>query len=202
MKKYFYTFCYTTSIKGVSRILKAEVVGLRILWFLSVSCFLCMAAYQAVLLTTQYFERPTMTNIKEGIISMSEVDQTMPPPQITVCNLNPFSSYPRVRGVVSFSEYKTLACAFSECYRFLIMAPDGTIIGFNTTASLADEKIPTAPSTPSYFQFIGKNAVSAISHTKETFIVECKILKLYGLRFVKEDCGNAVEINGRVLQLL
>ena len=196
MKKYLYTFCYSTSIKGVSRILKAEVIGLRILWFLAVFCFFGMAAYQVILLVSQYFDRPTLTNIKEGVISMSDVDQSMPPPQITVCNLNPFTSYPiRAPGLVPFSVYKQLTCLYSNCQSYLQFAPDGiTPIGLNVTASMADKYIPTAASLASYYQFIGRDAASGLSHTKETFLIGCKILKLYGLRFVKEDCGSAVEI--------
>ena len=195
MKKYLYHFCYSTSIKGVSRILKAEVIGLRILWFVAVFCFLGIGAYQVYLLVTQYFHRPTLTNIKEEYISMSDVEQTLLPPQVTVCNLNPFSSFARpIQGVVPFDRYKQLACLYSQCTKYLLFSPDGSVIGFNLTASLVDRNMPTTPSITSYFQFIGKDAAGSIGHAKETFIVECRILILYGLRFVKEECGSSVDI--------
>ena len=161
-------------MKGVSRILKADVLGLRILWFLAVTCFLATGAYQVVLLVTQFFEFPTLTNIKEGVISMNDVSSAMPPPQITVCNLNPISSYPQATGIPNFAFY------------------NNSLASLKILANGEIDHVP--PSLAQYYQFIGREASIGLGHTPQSFIVDCKLLHLEGLRFTNVDCENSINI--------
>ena len=101
-KGYMVTFCQTTSMKGMARITRSERLSMRILWLIAVVLFLGMAAFFVYNLVNEYMNRATVTNINEGVVSA--VDPILPP-QVTVCNLNPFSgrtSIPLIKLYISY----------------------------------------------------------------------------------------------------
>ena len=114
-------FAETTSMKGVPRLMKCKVTGLRLLWLVSVMGFLCMSLYQCITLITEYMLSPQVISIKDiNALDMDDYDEyrdTFAVPDVTVCNQNSLTSYKHYDGV-SWEEYfATFEPVFSQADR-------------------------------------------------------------------------------------
>ena len=80
-------FCTLTSLKGVSRAVRTEVRGLRVVWVVAVVVFLGVTVYNVYSLTHQYLLYQSSTKIEEQDVDYIRETAT----DIMLCNINPFS---------------------------------------------------------------------------------------------------------------
>ena len=112
-----YEFCQITSVKGIPRLLRTKSVFMRFVWTFSVIGFLCTAAFQAVLLTMEYYEYKVYTSTGEVLLDyFDQTNGVIGTPDITLCNVNPFASNSSlIRDVPTMKEYFKLAEQATEC---------------------------------------------------------------------------------------
>ena len=78
------TFCETTSVRGIPRILKAKTRLMFFVWSLGVLTCAGVLAWQIYVILSRYFQYPVNT-----LTVQAPSWQTPPFPDITVCNLSP-----------------------------------------------------------------------------------------------------------------
>ena len=184
MNDYLDEFCRTTSMKGLSRITKSDRKVLRVLWFIAVISFLGIAVYQITILVSAYLSYSTITNIGEGVLS----DRSgIEPPEVTVCNLNPFTS--RSKTVATQKRIPTIMEYMSEMVEF-----ENCPSCDATETAKRHEITNELKYVGGYYQFIGKEMAKLVGHEKDMFVVECEVLILKGFRLLPEPCADVVNV--------
>ena len=79
-------FAQNTSVKGVSRLLKADSNEIKLLWTVAILICFTIGTYQTFLLFEEFFSYAKVTRIKEHKFR-PEVDFVFP--NVQVCSLNP-----------------------------------------------------------------------------------------------------------------
>ena len=175
-------FLKQTSIKGVHRIFLTKSYFLRTLWGISVICFLSMAAYQAFLLTKGYLEYNSIISMKETFSDFT--GQTGRFPDVTFCNLNPFSvSTHNLSNIPSLGTYHDTILNKTSCSSCSTQEEDDL-------EELRKELLTTG----GYYTTIGASKAEQISHTQEAFIVSCKVGLLSGMHPRKIPCQGIATI--------
>ena len=189
-----YEFCQTTSVKGIPRLLRTKSVFMRFVWTFSVIGFLCMAAFQAILLTMEYYEYKIYTST--GEVLLEYFDQTngeIGTPDITLCNVNPFASNSSlIRDVPTMKEYFKLAEQATECDH---NATEEECI----TMSYIRRDIL---STSGYFDYIGRHNAKRLGHTRESFLAHCDVEIEAGVHMQRIPCltsAHIIEIQYNIL---
>lgn len=99
-KQHIKQFGTTTSIKGISKIIKSECLVLKVIWFVAVITGATIAIYFLSTLIVNYFSYALYT--KMSICN----DCHAPFPDITVCNLNPLALTARAGNeILQFDQY-------------------------------------------------------------------------------------------------
>ena len=88
-----------TSVKGVSKAIRSEHYGLKIIWLLACLGGASLAIFQLIILLSSYFEYATITQISQCSDCSPEF------PDVTVCNLNPLSLVSTFPELLPFEEY-------------------------------------------------------------------------------------------------
>src|SRR5688572_25350010 len=101
IKKEFFRFAETISVKGVSRILKAKNRVYRVLWSIAVVTSLCILLWQLSTVFVQYFTWPVDTLVEES-------NEQPPFPDVTICNLYPTYNLESMAERLSWLNYTTL----------------------------------------------------------------------------------------------
>ncbi len=178
----FTEFCLHTSLKGIPRILKSSSIGLRIMWFVAVVGFLMISGYEAYKLLSEYVHYPKMTTVTEKIINLTAEDDLVKLPDILICNLNIMSS-DRDEKVPSLKEFYERLIDITTCNQCTEDDQDRLL------------RLRTKLMTPiGYYQYIGKENIQKIGHTKESFIISCQVLVLDGLAYGRVPCQDMVNI--------
>ena len=169
MANLLYKFGQITSIKGIPRLLRTKSVFMRFIWSVSVIGFLCMALFQAMLLTREYFQYKTYTSTGEVMIDyFGENNGSSAMPDITLCNANPFASNRSLgKDVPTIEEYFRLAKKSLVC--------DSTCTEEENEAlkNIRDEIMTTR----GYFNYIGRHNAQQLGHNRESFIADCNLNK-------------------------
>ena len=145
---------------------------MRLMWTMSVIVFLCMALFQATLLTMEYFQYKTYTFTGEvDLDNLGKKDGTTGIPDITLCNTNPFASDRNPsNGVPTMDEYFKLVEELTTCDN-----------DCKEDESVALEHIKNyMMSAEGYFNYIGRHNAKQLSHTYESFITYCELDILRG----------------------
>ena len=85
VKEHLKQYGQTTSIKGISRIIKSQHSALKILWLIALLFGASIAIYGLVSLVSSYLKYETITQISHCSDCRLEF------PDVTLCNLNPLS---------------------------------------------------------------------------------------------------------------
>ena len=179
MRRRVIEFLKQTSVKGIPRIFRTKSYILRTVWVISVTCFLSMAAYQVILLTKGYLEYTSVISVKEYHLDLS--GQTNNPvnfPDITFCNLNPFSvNTQNLNGIPSLEDYHNDVVRKTSC-------DNCSIEQQNDLLELRRDVLTTS----GYYIYIGATNAKMVSHTQDQFVVSCYALTLSGMHQRKVDC--------------
>ena len=168
MVKYFY--CHQTLlITGVFAIL-------QMLWIVSVFCFLAVAVYQTSALIIDYLGYPTITRVDEHRVDLTAAGAIYLP-DLLVCNLNPLSHRMYTNdSIPSVEEYTELVeNLLSENNKSMDDATVDMIKNYFLNVR-------------GYYAHIGPEQARVIGHTKEEFIVSCKVLQLVAMQTIEVDC--------------
>ena len=160
-------FCLITSVKGIPRLLRTKSVVMRFVWTISVIGFLCMASFQAMLLTMEYFQYKTYTSTGEVIIDyFGQAGGFTGMPDITLCNANPYASNKNLSNdLLTLEGYYKLAEEATTCD--------------NNCRDAEREPLQhirhEIMSTRGYFNYIGRLNAKQLGHTFESFVVNCEL---------------------------
>ena len=181
-----YKFCQITSVKGIPRLLKAKSFFMRIVWAVSVSGFLCVAAIQSILLTMEYYNYKTYTYTGEVLMGFVEKnDEVVGTPDITLCNTNPFASNNILdRGFPTMEEYSRLVDQATTC-------DDNCTEEDCATLNYIRERMMT---TSAYFDYIGRHNAKQLGHSRESFLPYCVLDMEGGVYGHRIPCQSATQI--------
>ena len=174
-----------TSVKGIPRLLRTKAPFMQFVWSVSIVCFLVMATCQAVMLTMSYLEYSTVASIRELSVDVSgQSTDTAQLPDVTFCNVNPFSSnftgYP---GIPSIEEFISQVEDITRC--------DGCSEEQELPMLQLREELT---STRGYHMQIGLQNARRISHQKDATIASCHVWIFSDLHPSTRPCDNFVEI--------
>ena len=158
---------------------------LKVIWLFAVLAFFAFAVYQVVTLVREFLRYPTVTKMNENMVSLT---QPLFPPQTTVCNLFPLSSFaPAIaaaNGIPTAMDYGEALDAFASC-------PGCTQEEKTRRRKTANE----LGNADGYYQYIGREAAIQLGHNNGLFIVECKLYALNGFSTRKVDCTEDVTVS-------
>ena len=160
-------FCQLTSIKGFPRLLRTTSVFMRCVWTISVIGFLCLTMFHATLHAMEYFQYNSFTSTGEIVMEyLNQTNRTMGPPDITLCNTNPFGSNRSLsKDLSTVDEYSKLAEQTSACDSECTEAENETL------QHIRHEMM----STRGYFIHIGRHNARQLGHTLESFVVNYEL---------------------------
>ena len=183
VKRHLLTFCLTTSVKGVARVV-SSCRPMRLLWLMSVLAFLSTAAYYVYRTVDEFLQYPTSRVTTENIVS--SINPILPP-EVTVCNANPLSStaddIATGNDIIVFDKFKKRFEEFAEC--------SGCS---NSEKSIISASTNRMELMNAYYQSIGSVAATRIGHKEHMMIAGCETVDLYGFNLRHDDCGTIVKI--------
>ena len=145
-----------------------------------------MAAFQAVLLTMEYCEYKVYTSTGEVLLDyFDQTNGVIGTPDITLCNVNPFSSNSSlIRDVPTMKEYFKLAEQATEC--------DHNSTGEEclTLGYIRRDMM----STNGYFDYIGRHNAKRLGHSQESFLAHCDVEIEAGVRMQRIPCLTSAHI--------
>ena len=155
---------------------------MSVLWLVAVLAFLGVATYESYSTIHEYLQYPTVTKIRELVARSRE---NLPPPQITVCNLNPFPSdsvtTARANNIILFNDFKQKFQEFKRC-----------------TSCSTDQQLSIMQNTRgltlinAYYQYIGEENAIKIGHKQNSLIAKCQALEMNGFHMLYEDCVDSL----------
>ena len=181
MATLIHSFCLNTTIKGVPRAHKANRRGLKILWAISVASFLSVALYLTINLAIEYFRYDFISSIQERTINVTSPDAYKLYPDITFCNLNPFSgnadNVTAHYGLPTLQEYARAVHEMGECN--ISDEQNSWMIHIIQNELLTSH---------GYYSTLGPKFAQRLSHRLEDFVVDCHVHLLHGFRALKAPC--------------
>ena len=178
-------FCQKTSVKGIPRILRTKSYFMRTIWVTSVTCFLAMAIYQAFLLSAGYLEYASVTSVREFSVDVTGISaDSVRLPDITFCNMNPFSiSTYNLTDVISLENYHNKVMSMTTCENCSVNA-------LRQMEELQSELLTSS----GYYIHIGSRNARRVSHKEEAFIASCYVSILSGMHPRRVPCNGITEI--------
>ena len=160
-----------TSLKGIPRLLRTKSVFMRATWAMSILCFLAMAISQAAILTMTFLERSSVSAIHEMPIDPDTPQlESRVMPEVTFCNINPFSSnFTNASDIMTIEEFHQRVTQMTSC-------TNCTEEDKESMAALRGELLTTR----GYYMQIGKTNALRISHQTRTLIAACHVLVTSG----------------------
>ena len=185
MRRRITQFLKQTSIKGIPRIFRTKSYILRTVWVISVTCCLSMAAHQVILLTKGYLEYTSVISLKEYYIDFGgQTNNAVQFPDVTFCNLNPFSlSTHSLNDITSLEAYHKHVVQKTSCENCSVQKEKDLL-------ELRGELLTTS----GYHIHIGASNAKLVSHTQEQLIVSCNALKVSGLHQRKVECKDIATV--------
>ncbi len=189
--KYVKEFLTSTSMKGVPRIIKSPNICLRGMWFIAVITSLGICMLQANSLVASYWKYPKITSITEHYINMAH--GSIPPTEVMICNLNPIASNSNrvVDDEHSLESFITKVINITVC--------DGCSDTDYTYWMGIRRKLR---STIGYFEYLGKTKIGRLGQSQESFIVDCKAMRVSGVEKDYFPCHSYVTIHEVITQYL
>ena len=173
-----------TSVKGIPRLLRTKSPFMRLVWGVSILCFLSMAAWQAVKLTQSYFQYSTVISIRETPLIVTGSSPNVQLADVTFCNINPFASnFSADSDLLSIEDFQSMVRDTTRC-------DDCTQDEGISMMRLRDEMLTTR----GYFVEIGADNVERMSHTEESLIASCHVWFISGMHPGTMPCGNVMAV--------
>ena len=107
IREEFSKFVQSTSVKGVSRLFKANSSEIKVLWALAVTTCFAFGFFQTYKLFEDFFSYATVTQIKRHRLNASD-PKAAALPNIQVCNSNPSGMLINVHPNETFSVYREM----------------------------------------------------------------------------------------------
>ncbi len=179
-------FCQSTSLKGVPRILKTKSLGLRSMWAVAVFTFLAVSGLQAYNLIVEYLQYPTVTVVREKGFNMTHSTEVIMP-DVLVCNLNPFAytvTKHNNKHIPSLEDFYNHVMHVTQCIG------NCTQQQIKLMLQIRDDLLTYT----GYYQYIGRDGITQVSHSKDGFIVSCQLDILDGMSIGRVPCDETVRI--------
>ena len=172
-----------TSIKGIPRLLRTKSTFMKVTWAVSILCFIAMAVWQAAELTINYMEHSSVTAIHEiPLDPNSAMFDDVVMPDLTFCNVNPFSSnFTNASDILTIEEFIHQVTEMTSCINCSETEE-------KSMSRLRDELITTR----GYHTQIGKDNAQRISHKKEALIASCHIWLNSGTHNGNTPCDSSI----------
>ena len=172
-------FCETTSVKGVSRAVKADRLWLRAVWTLAVVVFIASAALYVYNLINDYYRYPKSVTLEEG--STVGKDASDLSPSLTVCNIRPFSKRNYSDDIITYSEYVNMV-------QEELLCPDckGRHLGRFKDTLL---------SMLGYYQYLGQENAEIVGHRYEDFVLACHVVIRKGSSLSSAPCEKYANVS-------
>ena len=165
-----------TSAKGVGRAIKSDSQCLKVMWVLSVVVLLAITIYNVWNLTNEYLMYHTDTKITENRIDIVQDKAS----DILLCNINPFSTASLNRTLELWTSYQKRILEWTSTD-----AEDSReeVISVN---SIRQELLK---GHSGFYQHIGSEEASELSHTWRSFVISCKVHFLDGVMEKSIPCA-------------
>ena len=157
-----------TSAKGVRRAIRSESQCLKVMWILSVVVLLAITIYNVWNLTNEYLMYHTDTKITENKIDIVQEKAS----DILLCNINPFSTYALNRTIKLRASYQKLISEWTSSDEEDSMAEV-------TLLNSIRQELLTGHS--GFYQYVGSEEASRLSHTWRRFVISCQVYFLDGV---------------------
>ena len=146
-------FAENTSVKGVSRIMKAKTLPIRVLWVVSVLGFLFMSFGNCAELIQEYMQYSKIMQRKELHVfrDYHRYKDMFSLPDVTVCNQNPLPAYQGYNGT-SYQEYVRLVSLME------------VISDLNETKRFLSPR--------EYLEYLGPKVLTG-KHDEHKFLIDC-----------------------------
>ena len=173
----------TTSVKGVGRVFKANCLGTRLLWGISVAVLVSFSIYQVSDLVIRYLGYTTVSSL----MSKSWTDKTMVEdgclPSLVVCNTNPLTSQMsayRDNNIPTLDEFYRLLPEEIPCKNCTGRLRHANLAGFFRTQV-------------GYLQYIGLEGAEVVTHEMDFFMLDCYVLVSAGTTVTQSKCTDLVK---------
>ena len=157
-----------TSAKGVGRAIRSDSQCLKVMWVLSVVLLLAITIYNVWNLTNEYLMYDTDTKITENKIDIVQDKAS----DILLCNINPFSTDSLNRTLELWISYKK---RISEWTSTNVEDSRDKVMSANSVR----QELLTGHS--GFYQYIGSEEASKLSHTWRSFVISCNVHFLDGV---------------------
>lgn len=161
LKEELLGFAKSTSVKGVSRLFRADSPEIRLLWICAITTCLTIGFYQTYQLLDEYFAYSTITQIKEYPFVSGEATAF---PNILTCNLNPFDMK-NAEQIKMLEEYNAKVQTLTSCNN-----------GSNKDKKLLESLQSALRRPKAYSQYLGKQQARNLIQNISEFLVECIVL--------------------------
>ncbi len=180
-------FVECTSLRGVPRIVKSDLVCLKVSWFFVCGIGFGITGFHSFTLINAYFQYPVSTVVEESLVQLVSAAEKRLLPELTFCNLNPINNLNQTvyqeLNIKSYEEYLkevkniTTSLSSSSQYRQKLL-----------------KYKPTLSSTVGYYQYLGVESSLEVGHTMSQFILSCKVILTQSAASVRESCDGLVNI--------
>ena len=177
-KKELLTTLELSSLKGVSRVIRATSSVLRVIWAVSVLMFFSICVYHVSTVIITFLSYPKVVTVSRKHLNFLDPDKTVPFPTVAVCNANPFTS-----NRTAFEESGALTP--KEYYQKVLekVSCDDCLSGENLTMQLLRTTLMT---NRGYYQTVGHNTMAKVSHNN--LIAQCMAIILKSSSYVGMPC--------------
>ena len=158
----FKRFGDLTSAKGVGRAIKSDSQCLKVMWITAVVGFLAVTIFNVCNLTIEYSQYATGTKITEKKIDMEDTGS-----DILICNINPYSTELLETTLRKRAEYQKIISDWTS--------------GSEEDEFMNSVKEELLTGQLGFYQYIGPEEASKLSHTWRNFVISCKIHFLDGV---------------------
>ena len=171
-----------TSAKGVGRAIKAEGQCLKVMWIIAVIFLLCITIYNVFNLTIEFTQYNTGTKITERKIDIEDTGT-----DVLICNINPYSTVflnetiekrDGYRKLVT--EWTSVSCTEQQQQHQTISSSETSLIR-EEIRSLTGIRQELLEGNSGFYQHIGIEEASHLSHIWKNVILSCQIYFLDGV---------------------
>ena len=197
------------SAKGVGRAMKSETLYLKAMWILAVIVLFVITIYNVCNLTIEYMKYNTGTKITEKKVDIVQDKSS----DILLCNINPYSSVFLNETIEKSNGYRKLITEWtSTSHTEQQQQQKQQKFTREELRSLNSIRQELLTGHSGFFQHIGLEEASRLSHIWKNFVINCQVYFLDGVmeksipcadgnirveRFRHKDYFNCFKIFGR-----
>ena len=152
-----------TSVKGVSRLVRADSTSVRLLWLVAIVTCSFFGVYQTYFLLSDFMSFSKVTRIKEHYLDTENLDEAAVP-SIHVCNVNPSGLLRHLPDNETYSAFNKMATEKTRCHNC------------SETDRATWRNIRGKMSTmTAYVKYIGIKKANDLVQNMTDFLIECVV---------------------------